>query len=100
VQKYPEAHASMLFALEDYLHPPQIVILRGAGAAIGPWQRELNAVFAPRRWVLAVAADARGLPEAIASKTAAEGPIAYVCRGTQCSAPIDSLAALTRELDA
>jgi uncharacterized protein len=100
VQKYPEAHASMLFALEDYLHPPQVVILRGDARAIAPWQRELNAVFAPRRWILAVPADATGLPEAIATKRAAEGPIAYVCRGTQCSAPIHSLAALTGELDA
>jgi hypothetical protein len=100
VQKYPDAHASMLFALEDYLHPPQIVILRGDAAAIAPWQRELNAVFAPRRWILAVAADATGLPDAIASKPAAAGPIAYVCRGTQCTAPISSLVELTRELDA
>jgi uncharacterized protein YyaL (SSP411 family) len=99
VQKYPEAHASMLLALEDYLHPPQIVILRGDAAAIAPWQRELNAVFAPRRWILAVAADTTGLPAAIATKPVADGPIAYVCRGTQCSAPINSLAALTRELD-
>jgi uncharacterized protein YyaL (SSP411 family) len=100
VQKYPDAHASMLFALEDYLHPPQIVILRGDAVAIAPWQRELNAVFAPRRWILAVASDATGLPDAIASKPAAAGPIAYVCRGTQCTAPISSLVELTRELDA
>ncbi len=97
--KYPDAHASMLHALEDYLQPPQIVILRGPAAAIEPWRRELNAVFAPRRWTLAVPADATGLPPAIASKPAADGALAYVCRGTQCSAPIDSLAALTRELD-
>jgi uncharacterized protein YyaL (SSP411 family) len=100
VLKYPEAHASMLLALQDYLHPPQIVILRGDAAAIAPWQRELNTVFAPSRWVLAVASDATGLPEAIATKPAGEAPVAYVCRGTQCSAPISSLAALTRELDA
>ena len=36
VQKYPEAHASMLFALEDYLRPPQIVILRGMPAPSRP----------------------------------------------------------------
>ena len=51
VLKYPEAHASMLLALEDYLQPPQIVILRGEPARIEPWQRELNAGFAPRRWI-------------------------------------------------
>jgi uncharacterized protein len=96
--KYPEGHASMLLALEDYLRPPQIVILRGPAAAIQPWQRELNAVFAPRRWSLAVPADATGLPQAIASKAATGGPLAYVCRGTQCTAPISSLAALLEEL--
>jgi uncharacterized protein len=96
--KYPEGHASMLLALEDYLHPPQIVILRGARPAIEPWQRELNAPFAPRRWTLAIPADASGLPPAVASKPTADGPVAYVCRGMQCSAPINSLMALISEL--
>jgi len=97
--KYPEAHASMLLALEDYLQPPQIVVLRGRASAIQPWHRQLNAVFAPRRWTLAVPAGAAGLPAAIASKPAADGPLAYVCRGTQCTAPISSLDALLEELD-
>ncbi len=97
--KYPEGHASMLLALEDYLHPPQIVILRGEASAIQPWLRELNAVFAPRRWTLAVPADATGLPAAIASKPATAGALAYVCRGTQCTAPIRSLDALLEELN-
>ena len=97
--KYPEGHASMLLALEQYLAAPQIVIVRGAAAAIRPWQRELNAVFAPRRWTLAIPADAAGLPPALATKPAADMPIAYLCRGTQCSAPIRSLSALLAELD-
>jgi len=97
--KYPEGHASMLLALEDYLYPPQIVILRGAASAIQPWLRELNTVFAPRRWTLAVPADATGLPQAIASKPATEGALAYICRGTQCTAPIDSFDALLNQLD-
>jgi len=97
--KYPESHASMLLALEDYLDPPQIVILRGSAQALQPWQRELNAVFAPRRWLLAVPADATGLPPALASKPPGDAPIAYVCRGSQCTAPLRSLAALVGELD-
>ena len=96
--KYPEGHASMLLALEDYLDPPQIVILRGASAAIEPWQRQLNAGFAPRRWTVAVPADASGLPPALASKPVADAPVAYVCRGMQCSAPISSFSALIGEL--
>ena len=98
MRKYPEGHASMLLALEEYLTAPQIVIVRGAAAAIRPWQHELNAVFAPRCWTLAVPADAAGLPPALATKPAADLPIAYVCRGPQCSAPISSLSALLAEL--
>ena len=97
--KYPESHASMLLALEDYLSPPQIVILRGSALALQPWQRALNAVFAPRRWLLAVPAEATGLPPALADKPANDGPLAYVCRGSQCSAPLRSLTALIGELD-
>jgi uncharacterized protein YyaL (SSP411 family) len=89
----------MLLALEDYLDPPQIVILRGSAQALQPWQRELNAVFATRRWLLAVPADATGLPPALASKPPGDAPIAYVCRGSQCTAPLRSLAALLGELD-
>jgi uncharacterized protein len=97
--KYPEGHASMLLALEEYLAAPQIVIVRGAAAAIRPWQQELNTVFAPQRWTLAIPADAGGLPPALASKPAADQPIAYLCRGTQCSAPIGSLSTLLAELE-
>ncbi len=97
--KYPEGHASMLLALEDYLDAPQIVLLRGPAAAIEPWRDRLTAVFAPRRWILAVPAELRDLPAAIAAKSAGEEPLAYICRGTSCSAPIGSLAQLLEELD-
>ncbi|HEY3731845.1 MAG TPA: thioredoxin domain-containing protein [Steroidobacteraceae bacterium] len=96
--RYPEAHASMLRALEDYLQPPQIVIVRGASASLTPWMAQLQHGFTPRRWALAVAGDVTGLPEGLSSKPAAETPVAYVCRGMQCTAPIRTLADLMREL--
>jgi uncharacterized protein len=95
----PETHASMLQALEEYLDPPQIVLLRGQPAMIEPWRRQLSAVFAPRRWTIAVPSELTGLPPSIASKTAGDGALAYVCRGSVCAAPIDSLTALLRVLD-
>ncbi|HEY1723835.1 MAG TPA: thioredoxin domain-containing protein [Steroidobacteraceae bacterium] len=97
--RYPEAHASMLLALEDYLQPPQIVIVRGPPASLAPWLAQLQSGFTPRRWVLAIGADVAGLPEALASKPASDAPLAYLCRGVQCSAPIRSLADLMRELN-
>ncbi len=99
LSRHPEGHASMLLALEDYLDPPQIIVLRGPAAAVEPWQRQLDAVFAPRRYTLAVPAGAGSLPGAIAAKPAGDGAVAYVCRGTVCSAAISSWTGLLQELD-
>jgi uncharacterized protein YyaL (SSP411 family) len=101
MEKYPQGHASLLTALEELLHPPEIVVLRGAAEAIEPWRRELAKLYAPRRMVLAVPADAPGLPEAIAEKAPrGAAAVGYVCRGTVCSEPIDSFAGLAETLRA
>ncbi|MFI4913984.1 MAG: thioredoxin domain-containing protein [Steroidobacterales bacterium] len=98
IERFPTGHTSMLHALQDYLHPPAIVLLRGPQAALTPWQRQLNALYAPRDWLLAVPAEAGELPAAIASKPATDVATAYVCRGSSCSAPIATLAALIDQL--
>jgi len=101
--KYPQGHAAMLNALDDYLHPQEIVLLRGPQAQIAPWQQQLAVVYQPRRWVLAIANepnDVGKLPPAIASKAAGAQAVAYVCRGTRCSAPLASFGALLNELKA
>jgi uncharacterized protein len=96
--QHPQAHISLLTALEELLHPPEIVILRGAPASIEPWQRELARRYAPRRLVLAIPADAEDLPPALADKAPRADTVAYLCRGSICSAPLDSLAALIEQL--
>ncbi|MDE2219563.1 MAG: thioredoxin domain-containing protein, partial [Gammaproteobacteria bacterium] len=100
LQEYPSGHAALLQGLEELLEPPLIVILRGPAALIEAWRRSLAPVYAPRRIVLAVPADCAGLPPALATKQALPGGVAYVCRGSQCSAPLASPAALAAELAA
>ena len=110
MQEYPPGHASLLQALEETLTPAEIVILRGPIAVIEPWRRQLAALYAPRRVVLAIPADgeatrtdaappeatrtAPALPAALAAKPGLPGGAAYVCHGNQCSAPVTSLPAL------
>jgi uncharacterized protein YyaL (SSP411 family) len=96
--KYPTAHAATLQALEEYLAPPEIVILRGPDALIEFWRRELAAVYAPHRLVLAIPENATGLPAALASKPPRSAGVAYVCRGSSCTEPLDDFTALAREL--
>lgn len=94
LEQHPQAHASMLIALDEYLNPPEIVIIRGEEEEIVRWQASIEALYAPKRLVFAIPAHEPDLPEAIASKQAASHTLAYICRGSVCSEPIRSLAGL------
>jgi hypothetical protein len=103
LERYPQAHLTLLAALEDYLDPLRIVIVRGAAADVRRWAASLGAHYAPSRLIFAVPGDAADLPEAIAAKRTADdpvaqGPVAYICTGTSCSAPLDSLEEAERVL--
>jgi uncharacterized protein len=98
--RYPQSHVSLITALDELLNPPEIVIVRGEPAAIEGWRRELARTFAPRRLVLAIPADAADLPPALADKAPRGEAVAYLCRGSVCSAPLESLAALSAALGA
>jgi len=101
VERYPHGHTSLLMALDEYTSPPTIVVLRGPQDDVDSWRRELDKYYDPRRLVLAIPADASGLPAGLADKAApATGTAAYVCRGTTCSAPLATLGDLIRELKA
>ncbi|MGH8300662.1 MAG: thioredoxin domain-containing protein, partial [Steroidobacteraceae bacterium] len=56
MEKHPQGHTSLLIALEELLHPPEIVVLRGEREIIETWRRELARLYSPRRMVLAVPA--------------------------------------------
>jgi hypothetical protein len=101
LMQFPHAHGALLHALEDYLYPTQIIILRGEVSAMHEWQAVLQQRYAPRRLCLAIPADAVGLNAALQSKDAdAQGVIAYFCQGTQCLAPIRNLGNFTTQISA
>jgi uncharacterized protein YyaL (SSP411 family) len=85
----------MLAALEELIHPPQIVIIRGAATQIEEWRGQLARVYAPRRMILAIPeGSAQQLPAALADKPARGEAVAYVCAGSVCGAPVTTLAQL------
>lgn len=90
LRESPYAHASLLFALDEHLHPPQIVVIRGAPQQAARWLQASTRPYAPRRLSFAIPTQASGLPAALADKTALSGTTAYICEGTSCSAPIQS----------
>ena len=100
LEKYPHAHTTLLTALDELLNPTETLILRGPRAEITSWARELHKLYAPHRMVLAVPDDAEDLPPALAAKTSRGAAVAYVCKGSTCSAPIDLLGGLINKLRA
>ena len=95
MQEFPHGHAALITALDEYLEPPEVVIIRGAEA--DEWSRNVGAIYAPRRLIFAIPADAE-LSAALALKKVGNSTAAYVCRGTACTAPIDTLKQLASEL--
>jgi uncharacterized protein YyaL (SSP411 family) len=93
INRFPHGHMSLLEALAEYLDPPEILIIRET-ANPGAWQRELGKLYAPHRLVFSIPANLDGLDAALADKKAGATSRAYVCRGSTCSAPVETLADL------
>jgi uncharacterized protein len=98
LRDYPQAHMSLVNALEDFLAATQILIVRGDTAPARHWAAELGARYAPQRMIFAIPRDAADLPPALAAKSAAPGTVAYLCTGMTCSAPLGDLQAIAREM--
>ena len=97
MQEVPHGHCSLLNALDEYLQPPELIIVRGDLAEAGAWAATLGATYNPRRMVFAIPGDAADLPAALSSKAAAPAGVrAYVCHGTVCESPVTDLEALAR----
>ena len=99
LRRAPWLHCALLDALEEQLAPPEIVIVRGVGRRPAEWARTARLVYAPRRLVLEIPADAAGLPASLAEKTPPDsGARAWICRGTTCLPPVDTLSGFTTAL--
>jgi hypothetical protein len=95
---------SLATALDEYLEPPTLVILRGERDAVAAWQRSLGRVYRPATLVIGVplpaAGEVSGLPAVLDKPAAADGAAvnAWVCRGVSCLPPIGDAVELERVL--
>jgi hypothetical protein len=97
IQAYPQAHMSLVNALEDFLSSMQILIVRGEAESAADWAGALGQLYAPTRMIFAIPSDAE-LPPALAAKRPRETTVAYLCTGMTCSAPLANLEEVTRSL--
>jgi len=86
--RMPHGHCALLEALDEYLNPPEIIILRGEPAELASWQQRATLNFAPRRITLAIPANATALPQLLDKPTPTQGVVAHICSGAHCEQPI------------
>eukprot|EP00119_Amphimedon_queenslandica_P003966 XP_003391411.1 PREDICTED: uncharacterized protein LOC100638150 [Amphimedon queenslandica] len=104
LEKFPHAHTSLLIALEEYLNPPEIAVIRGAQGLEGEsslekWRKRANSGYAPHRMTLAIPAEASNLPALLGERSPkGDSPVAYLCEGRVCDAPITSFEAFDARL--
>ena len=90
LERAPEAYPTLLTALDAFLDPPPLVVLRGDQRIAG-WARQA-ARIQPRAHIVRLGPAAIG---PALDRYGARGPaVAYVCRGTACSAPISDVNSL------
>ena len=88
MRQSPYSCTGLLSALQEWLDPPETLIIRGRGDALLAWQRQTNEQPHPARQVFAIPDDAR-LPAALSDKAADPArAIAYRCIGTRCLPPV------------
>ena len=100
LERFPHAHTALLVALEEFLEPPEIVVIRAEPGELEPWRARATAGYAPRRVVVAIPNDASDLPALLAERAPRGSPVAYVCEGHVCDAPITGFDAFHARLAA
>ncbi|MGB5438917.1 MAG: thioredoxin domain-containing protein, partial [Gammaproteobacteria bacterium] len=93
IMDMPQAHTSLLLALEESLLGLQTVIIRGDGQAMDDWHARAASVYAPARITLAIPANATGLPALLAQRKPGSGVVAYICNGLVCGEPVTDMQA-------
>ncbi|MEJ2127680.1 MAG: thioredoxin domain-containing protein [Woeseiaceae bacterium] len=97
MDEYPHGHVTLITALEEYLRPPEFIIIRGDDE-VSEWCDSLNRIYLPSRMVFAIGRDEE-LPGLLMERVAVDGEtVAYRCAGTTCDLPTKDYKALARSL--
>jgi len=98
MQQMPLACASLLRALNDFLHPQTHVVIRAAkGAEAASWEDAIHDVEDAAD-VYLIPPEGAVLPGILGAQAYRTGGVAYLCRGTRCEPPIMQPADLTSAL--
>lgn len=97
IKRNPAACATLCHALQEYLTPPSLVIIRGEAQKISVWQKALSMHFKPHVMCFYLDETASKLPLSLQRKIS-DDVNAWVCKGVVCSTDINDLQLLMHEI--
>jgi len=97
MERNPAACPSMVMALDEYLVPPTLVILRGPQVAMQSWKEELDKAWLPATLIIALPESMLGLPATL-ERPMQNSVNAWICRGVECLPAIADRDALLEAL--
>ena len=101
LEQNPASFVTLATALEEWLTPPRLVILRGPVRALVQWRHALAVTYRPDTLIMGIPANAGNLPPALDKPADAEQTAvnAWLCRDVSCLPPVSDRTALERLLD-
>jgi uncharacterized protein YyaL (SSP411 family) len=97
LQQTAAYHSSLCTALEGYLQPPTVLVLRGTASSTSAWNSALRTRYLPGVMTITLTEDITGLPEVL-DKPYGESTTAWLCHGTQCLPSITDLKELLAQI--
>ena len=92
ILQQPIAYPSLLAVLDEQLHPPRVIVLRGPAAEVGVWKVAVTPQLKKTDLLLSLP-NGLVLPAALA-KPESTSVTAWVCSGSSCLPPITDLPSL------
>lgn len=96
LHQFPAEHCGLLLALELFLKPANIIIIRGKEAEMKRWQAVCKNRNRIRNIVFAIPDTETELPALIATRKPHTETVAYVCQGTNCLPVITDFESLNK----
>jgi uncharacterized protein YyaL (SSP411 family) len=97
LQRSPAGCASLTYALDEYLTPPTMVILRGESVKLQKWRHALGQHYYPHHLFFYLDETVKALPATL-QRSLTEDVNAWVCRGVECSQSVDDLSRLISQI--
>ena len=94
IRNAPQAHASLLLALDTYLAPGDMLIIRAQPESFAEWKAAAGQAYNPRHRSYIIPLDEADLPGMLSQHQSSGGPSAWLCRQFECLPPVESPAAL------